>query len=541
MKKLRPGKSVVAEPPCGVAFDRASDDVVIAERLKGGGFNVKRVGRHEAQAALITAHEVRTVIAGWSAHTDRTPLAVTAEDSDEHILEQLIEAQARDEGTVNLRYTFTRTHGGRVMLTQALKAEADETLGALRTWLSRQRVTAGPSLRVVVDTATRCATRLWLEGPVRRGEVKEDSSVAVLVVGEDGYGMGLWDTSAGFVYETGEKFKAGAADVQLAGHVHSKLSNFVSAATVEKLGLHPVKHLIVLTSPKLKEPLGAFLHESPALREISFERLLMPVGEEDSVEELDLPAALAMGALLDAEMVPAANLSADLPAQLGERQRANAALLHAQQSVVRGHVAYAAAAPLLLLVTFLLVAWGARASESGALAQSISEEKATAERLKQANADYEAAKANFAVISNLITQITTLRDKQADAYQLLVELNSRWPQGTPWFVTEVISAGNQIEVKGRARDEQALTAFVRALENSEGVFSGVTESHSDPNSGNVGAGVPGPVQGGPQKSGPVVQFVVKATYTPRSDNPGGRATAAPNAAVLKASQEAKGK
>ena len=543
MRNLRPGKTVGAEQPCGVAFDRASGDAVIAERLKGGGFDVKRVGRDEAQAAFITAPELRTVIAGWSAHTDRTPLAVSSSDSDEHILTQLIEAQAQNEGTMNLRFTFSRTRDGRVVLTQALRAEAEETVAGVRSWASGQSVTAAQPLTVKVDTATRCVMRLWLEGPVSRGEIKADSTVAVLVVGEDGYGMGLWGTDSGFVYETGEKFKSGAVEVQLAGHIHAKLSSFVSAATVGKLGLHPVEHLIVAASPKLKESLGGFLNESAALREIAFERLLMPVeGGDGIVEELDLAAALAAGASLDSELVPAANLSSDLAAQLAATRASNEAAAHAQQAGVRKMVAYAAAAPLALALIFLLTAWALRASDASALDRSIAEEKATAAKLRQAGADYEAAKANFAVIGNLITQITSLRDKQSDAYQLLVELNSRWPQGTPWYVSEINSTGNQIEVKGRARDEQALTVFVRALENSEGVFTSVTESHSDPNNSVGGGGLPPALSqnGQQQKSGTVVQFFVKATYTPRNDDSGVGA-AAPRVPVLNASQEAKGK
>lgn len=523
----------MAELPCGVAFDRASDDVAVAERSEGGGFNVRRVGR-DALAALITAAEVRTALAGWSAHTDRTQLPFTAADADENILGQLIEAQARDEGTTNLRFTFTRTHGGKVVLTQSLRAEADESVAALRAWLSEQTVTAGPDIRVKLDTAARCVARLWLEGPVSRGEVEEDSTVAVLVVGEDGYGMGLWGTRDGFVYETGERFKPGAADVQLANHVSAKVTGFVSAATVEKLGLHPVRHLVVVT-PRLKEHLGGFLHESAQLRGVRIERLLMPAGE--GVEEVDLAAAIGMGSLIDSTLVPAADLSADLAAQLAERRKASEALLHAQQATARRLTAFAGLVPLFFLLSFVLASWLARASEARALERSIAEEKATAARLKQANSDYEAAKANFAVIGNLITQITNLRDKQADAYQLLVELNSRWPQGTPWFVSEVNSTGNQIEVKGRTRDEQALTAFVRALENSEGVFTNVTESHNDPNTGSAVGSIPAQPQDGQQKSGTVVQFFVKANYTPRANTP----AAAPNLTALTAPQGAKGK
>src|SRR5205085_814332 len=338
--------------------------------------------------------------------------------------------------------------------------------------------------RVEPDTATRNVARLWLSGPVSMGDIKEDATVAVLVVGDDGYGMGLWETKAGFVYETGEKFKAGATEVQLAAHIHAKLSNFVTPATVGKLGLSPVKHLVVASSARVKRELSEFLNTSEALREIRIERLL--TGDADGGEgrvELDLAAALAVGAIVVANVVPALDLSAELTERLSEVRRSKDADDLARASRARKTVAFAALAPLALALAFVAGGWWLRRAEASALDEKISGEKATAAKLKRADEDYESAKANFSVISNLITQITTLRGKQADAYRLLVELNSRWPQGTPWYVSEVNSTANQVEVKGRARDEQAVTMFVRALENSEGIFSGVTESHSDPNTG----------------------------------------------------------
>src|SRR5205085_5526246 len=61
--------------PCGLAFDTAADEVVLAERRGDGSIRVSRVPRHEQQSALITSATVRTTFTGWSAHTDRTPLS----------------------------------------------------------------------------------------------------------------------------------------------------------------------------------------------------------------------------------------------------------------------------------------------------------------------------------------------------------------------------------------------------------------------------------------------------------------------------------
>lgn len=514
-----------APTQCGIAFDRAASSVVLAERGAGGRITVSRVALYEPHAAHVTSGAVRTTLNGWSAHTDRTTLPVSAVDDDEVILTRLLEAQSQSEGTVNLRYTFTRTLDGRVVLTQALRAEAEESASSLRSWLSTQRVAAPQPAPVGLDTATRNVARLWLSGPVVRGEVHPGSTVAVLVVGEDGYGLGLWGSQAGLVYETGERFKAGATEIQLAQHIANKLCNFVAPATVDKLGLAPVKHLVVAISERIRPHLVEFLNSAESLRGIAFERLLMESPEGGDPVALDLPSALALGAVSDTDLVPAVNLSAELPEQIAEVQRLKQTDVHTRFRRRRAAVAYACLTALAFGLLFVGTGWAMRRADASALDRQIASEKATAAKLKQANADYEAAKANFAVITNLISQITTLRAKQADAYQLLVELNSRWPQGTPWYVSEVNSTGNQLEVKGRARDEQAVTMFVRALENSEGLFSGVTEKHDEPGRAN---GIPSPAfaQGGAQKATPFVEFEVRATYTPAKPAAASAATAA---------------
>src|SRR5205085_8879983 len=133
----------------------------------------------------VTSAAVRTTITGWSAHTDRTPLSVSATDDDETILTRLIEAQAQNEGTINLRFTFTRTLDARLVLTQALRTEADETVAAITSWLSTERVPAQTPRPVELDTATRNIAPLWPSGPVSPGDIKDAAPVAILVVGDD--------------------------------------------------------------------------------------------------------------------------------------------------------------------------------------------------------------------------------------------------------------------------------------------------------------------------------------------------------------------
>ncbi len=516
---FKPNGNKHKQPPrIGVAFDPSSDEIVVATLSPGGGVSILRANTAEAGHSA-AAGSIRTPLRGWSAHTDNARLTVSAADDDEEILNRIIEGAQGRGGTSELRYTFGRTLDGRVVLTQALKTDVDDTLNFAGGWASRQFGRHAPShgLSVVTDTPTRCLARLWLSGPVERNEVPNDTTVAFLVIGDDGYATALWSQAAGLVYETSERFKHGAADDQIAAHIQGKVTNFVSDDTISKLNaarqstgqaaqLGTVSHLVVACCRRLKASIGSNLCGPGPLSRLSIGTVRLTGGGPDS--EPDLVTALAVGAAVDSSLVPSADLSHDLQAQLEAvrtRKREDDAV---RAGVYRRAAAVTLAAPALAVLIFMAFSAVWRVGVRSSLEREISREKATAEQLKQENADFEAAKSNFAVIKNLIGQISNLRSRQPDTYRLLAELNSRWPRGaSAWYVSGVENVGNSLVVKGRTKDEQAITTFVSNLENSEGMFSGVTEDHKQqPATGTASA----PTQ---QQPG-VFEFTVKATYTP---------------------------
>lgn len=78
----------------GVALDSDSQEVIVAERLPGAGFQIWRVGLDEHRAVNIADAEIRTAALGWSAHTDRSHSVneAVASADDEAVLHALVDA-----------------------------------------------------------------------------------------------------------------------------------------------------------------------------------------------------------------------------------------------------------------------------------------------------------------------------------------------------------------------------------------------------------------------------------------------------------------
>lgn len=505
-------KATTASVPTALAFDKEHDEVVIVERSEAGEFQIKRVALSESRAVNITAREILTNVTGWSTHTDRSPIPIPTDADDQTVLKRIIDAASTASGSDDLRYTFSRTPNGQVVLTQAHLSHVIETISQVTAWLEKQQTDLiGESVhRIRLETNARLIARLWLDGPVKRPQLDDSSTVVFLSIGTDGSAVGLWSAKSGFVYETEERFRADAAVDQIAWHIHNNLLKLIGTSSLNKLGLEPVSHLVLSCVPGIRGDLMTHFTEASQLRSIQLETLLFDkqnFDDETSYSELDYPTALAMGAIVETSRIPSVDLGSDLQTKLRELTEAENDRTTAQQKGERTKAALAIIAPFVAIIVFLLTSWFLRSSELENLRRKKSDDQQTLALLKQENSDFEAAKANFAVIIGLNNQIATLRDKQAGSYRLMADLNARWPQDPTWQIAEVNAKGANIEIKGKTKNEQAITAFTRALENSEGLFSNITVTNNVPNVQT--ASVPGtePV------TSSVRDFTIKTTYS----------------------------
>jgi Tfp pilus assembly protein PilN len=156
------------------------------------------------------------------------------------------------------------------------------------------------------------------------------------------------------------------------------------------------------------------------------------------------------------------------------------------------------------------------------LQSRIDEETATGQKLAQANSVYESSKANFAAFRSLLDNLINLRNRQPATHQLLTDLNQRWPQEPTWYISELTVRGANVEIKGKTKNEQAITSFAKSLEFSGGLFSGILTRNNVANN-SVGVSTSHAQQLSPSS---VIEFTITSTYAPLAI-PGRSSTATP--------------
>jgi Tfp pilus assembly protein PilN len=167
--------------------------------------------------------------------------------------------------------------------------------------------------------------------------------------------------------------------------------------------------------------------------------------------------------------------------------------------------------PFVLALAILIALFVDNSLEAFRLQAHIVEETSTAQKLAQANSDYESSKANFAAFQSLLDNLITLRNRQPATHQLLTDLNQRWPDEPSWYIREINVKGANVEIKGKTRNEQAITSFAKSLEFSNGLFSGILTRNNVANNSAGVATTPATPQ---VSSSTVIEFTITSTYAP---------------------------
>jgi hypothetical protein len=238
---------------------------------------------------------------------------------------------------------------------------------------------------------------------------------------------------------------------------------------------------------------------------------VQPLYLDNNSTPLDQPTALAIGALLDHAAVPRCDLAIGPEARLiqidAERQLATTSQTAARFRVALVSILLPFVAALALLIALFID----NSVEALRLQAHIDEETATAQRLAQANNDYESSKANFAAFQALLDNLIALRNRQPATQQLLTDLNERWPDEPSWTIREINVKGANVEIKGKTKNEQAITSFAKSLEFSNGLFSGILTRNNVANN-SVGVAIAQAPQ--QRSSSSVIEFTITSTYAP---------------------------
>ena len=510
--------SLQLSSPCGLAFDDRNGQIVIAEYATAGGFDIYKAVIGERRAVNVISNDLRTTLTKGNAHTDALPLSVAPGASEETILKAIIE---KTNGDKTHLLAFTRTPDSRIIVTQVDTSAVDQIIHRTEKWLEEQQPdhinTQDKTLRA--ETRTRVITRLWratqADTPL--------GTAAILVLGEDDYTIGLWSEQSGLVYETEEAFERGASNEIKCFHTRDTLAKFITSASLAKLRLPSVTSVVLSTADAYGDAMQFLLKESVEFDSVSVESLHL---DTDS-PPLDQPTALAIGALLDHATVPASNLTIGPEARLNQIN-SERELVAASQSTAQIRVAvFSILLPFAAVFALLVALFIDNSIQARRLQARIDEETATGQKLAQANTDYESSKANFAAFRSLLDNLINLRNRQPATHQLLTDLNQRWPQEPTWYISELTVRGANVEIKGKTKNEQAITSFAKSLEFSGGLFSGILTRNNVANN-SFGVSTSHAQQ---LSSSSVIEFTITSTYAPLAI-PGRAATATPITQVI---------
>ena len=488
--------------PCGLAFDDRNGQFIIAQFAAAGGFDIYRDVIGERRAVNLLSNEIRTTLARGNAHTDALPLALSPDAPDETILRAILE---KTKGDRTLLPNFSRTPDGRIIVTQVDSSAVDQIVHRTEKWLEEQQPTHinAEEKTIRTETRTRAITRLW-----RAGEVDTPpGTAAILLLSDDDYTIGLWSEHSGLVYETEEDFEPGASTEIKCFHTRDTLAKFITGASLAKLKLPNVTTVVLSASDSYGDAMVSLLNDSVEFNSVRVQPLYL----DNNSTPLDQATALAIGALLDHAAVPPCDLAIGPEARLNQietdRQRATASQTSASFRVALVAILLPFAAALAIVIALFVV----NSVEALRLQAHIDEETTTAQKLAQENNDYESSKANFAAFQSLLDNLIALRKRQPATHQLLTDLNSRWPEEKSWTIREINVKGGNVEIKGKTKNEQAITSFAKSLEFSNGLFSGILTRNNVTNNS-----INGPTSSAAQQvsSSSVIEFTITSTYAP---------------------------
>lgn len=488
--------------PCGLAFDDRNGQIIIAEYASSGGFDIHKAVIGERRAVNLLSTDLRTTLTRANAHSDTLPLAISLDASEETILRAILE---KTNGDTTHQLNFTRTPDGRIIATQVDASALAQTIQRTEKWLQDQQPehfkTGNRTLRV--ETRTRAITRLW-----RATQLDTPKGTAgILVLGDNDYTIGLWCEQSGLVYETEEDFEPGANTEIKCIHTRDTLAKFITSASLAKLRLPNVTAVVLSAADSYGDSMLSLLTDSIEFDSVSVQPLYL----DNNSTPLDQPTALAIGALFDHAAVPRCDLAIGPEARLiqieAERQLATTSQTAARFRLALVSILLPFVAALALLIALFID----NSVEALRLQAHIDEETATAQRLAQANNDYESSKANFAAFQALLDNLIALRNRQPATHQLLTDLNERWPDEPSWTIREINVKGANVEIKGKTKNEQAITSFAKSLEFSNGLFSGILTRNNVANN-SVGVAI----AQAPQQlsSSSVIEFTITSTYAP---------------------------
>jgi hypothetical protein len=391
----------------------------------------------------------------------------------------------------------TRLDNGQVAMTEVPRQTVEQCQEKINSLVGFK------TQNLIIETPVRAVARYFLtsqpegEDILRTG--KETEVTAFLLIGTGGFSYGLWSPATGLFNEVAfpappeiisllKILKAGyqpnaaeaenAAKQNLAIYIRQAFEELFMQLSDEKLKqmlLSNYAQAVWAADPELTEISKLIAHEYTASTGLEFIQIKSALGE--SVAAGLLLGSFTFGAdrVIGADVMPQINLARDLlvsadHAEL-DRQRVEEIIVRKQKTqaafLLWAPVAIMLAGVLGLVVYLLLsqIMTGFREFRADA---RTAEFKDAVDRRK----GYET---NLKWYQEFIKQVSALRRQQPVGTNLLYELNTNYPLNIDpnFYVQEVkLNVNGGLEIKGLAKNKDAVTTFLRSLEFAGGNASG---------------------------------------------------------------------
>jgi hypothetical protein len=345
----------------------------------------------------------------------------------------------------------------------------------------------------VVETPLRCVIRYYLmaipAGVSAASKTAKGEVTAFLMIGREGFSYGLWSPASGLFNEyaflapidqsssgNGEKETDSGAPVE--AYIRNAFDQLYLQLTTEKLsqmGLDRFSNVVWACESNFNKVVAPIAADYAKKAGIEFAKL--DASPNDAIAGGLLFGSFGFGrsTARGAEVLPQVNLAHDLLVQFDEEQTERRRIEDAIQKKRRAAAAFAMLiGPIIVLAVVLALVAGLLRSQVTLAVRDTLAEKKTVE-LKPALLRRKSYEANLNWYKGFVTQVSELRRQQPVGIGLQYDLDSRYPFAIDptFFVSELkLQPTGEVEIKGLAKNKDAVTSFLRSLEFAGGRTSG---------------------------------------------------------------------
>ena len=425
--------------------------------------------------------------------------------------------------------SFTRLPNGQVAMTEVPRPHVQAAREKIRRLLGED---APQRINLSVETPLRCAARYFLtalhEGADTLAEGKESEVTAFLLMNKAGFSYGLWSPKTGLFSEyafsapaeinrlnddwaeildnnsfnplikddrtreqkrgiTAEENSADdesrRRDKRLEDYIRHALDQLylqLSPEKLEQLELSDYAQIVWSAEAELSRLIAPIAAEYSAETGLEFFQIPAPVGEAVAGGLLFGSFGFGDEIVAGAEILPPVNVARDIlilaDKEEIKRRRSSEILLLKH----RNRIIFALLAAPVLVVAFLSAA--AADLVRTQIMMSVREQRADVRtsELQPVLDRRKSYEANLKWYQEFITQVSNLRRQQPVGIGMLYELNSSYPfdADPTFFIGKLqLSSGKDkcfdcVEIKGLARNKDAVTMFLKSLEFTGGPKNG---------------------------------------------------------------------